>query len=179
VPFAVELAFDAATAATVRGLWRDLATAGVDTFLFDSGAAPHLTLAVYDQLDANAFAPTLAAFAAVVAPHALTLASIGVFPTTGVVFLAPVVTPALLAVHARFHADFAPPQTSSWEYYRPGRWVPHCTVAMDLPTPLRPSAVDICQRASLPITGHLIEVGLIEFRPVRQHYSFAMTGRDE
>ena len=102
MPFAIELTLDAEAGDAVRALWRALADAGIDSFMLRSGAAPHITLAVYDDLDIDAYVTTLGAFATAVAVHAVTFASIGVFPTTGVVFLAPVVTPELLAIHARF-----------------------------------------------------------------------------
>jgi len=175
MPFAVELTLDVEAGTAVRHLWHAVADAGVADFMLRSGAAPHVTLAVYDDLDVEAYVTRLGAFAAATAPQPVRFASLGVFPNSGVVFLAPLVTPALLAVHARFHAEFAPPG-ASWAHYLPGQWVPHCTLAMELAPDAIAPAVEVCRHAALPLAGRLVEVGVIEFRPVAQRYAFALTG---
>ena len=47
--FAVELALDRESAGVVRALWRRMAEAGI-RFMAESGADPHLSLAIWDRL---------------------------------------------------------------------------------------------------------------------------------
>jgi len=64
-------------------------------------------------------------------------------------------------------------------YYRPGGWVPHCTLAMGFDADLLPRVVELCHRAVRPIRGRFESIGLVEYGPRREHFvfGFADTGR--
>ena len=83
-------------------------------------------------------------------------------------FLAPTVTAELLELHAVFHRRFRHLGGASWEHYRPGTWVPHCTRATDLETNRFGDALAIAARMPLPLEARLVEVAIVEFRPVKQ-----------
>ena len=59
MPFAIELALDAESAAPVRALWRRLAEAGI-RFMAESGAEPHVSLVIWDGLDVERAAAEVA-----------------------------------------------------------------------------------------------------------------------
>lgn len=170
MPFAIELALDAASAAVVRHVWRELETAGL-TYMARSGAHPHLSLGIWDTLDLPGFRTALAAFAWEIEPIDVMLAHVRTF-STGAVFLAPEADPRLAALHAGFHRRFAHLGTGAWDYYVPGSWVPHCTLAMDLTEDLTPTALAIARRAPLPLTARLDRIGIVAFRPVTQLCAF-------
>jgi len=185
MPFAVELFLDSASAAVVRRLWRDLAAADpagawrVDPVLA-GGARPHVTLGVCDRLDVAACEDFLAGFAAGIPAPVVSLASLGVFATDlAVVFLAPVVTTELLALHDRFHLEFRELAGGPWAHYLPGQWVPHCTVALGVPRSAVGETVVRCLSVRLPIPGRLEEVGLVEFErfgPLHHRLSIRLAG---
>jgi 2'-5' RNA ligase len=56
-------------------------------------------------------------------------------------------------------------------------WVPHCTLATDLEPDRFGDALEIAARAPLPLESRLVEVGIVEFRPVKQLVSYALGGR--
>ena len=64
----------------------------------------------------------------------------------------------------------------AWDHYRPGAWVPHCTLASDLEPQQFGSALAIAGRTSLPFECRLVEVGIVEFRPVKQLVSRVLGG---
>jgi 2'-5' RNA ligase len=175
MPYALELALDDPAAGAVRRAWRELADAGI-TYMARSGARPHVSLGIWDTIDGVAFEAELARFAAETAPLPITLASVGRF-SAGVVYLAPVVTAALIDVHADARRRFARHGAAPWRHYDPGVWVPHCTLALDLTGEQLGTALQIAGRAPLPIEGRLVEVGIVEFRPVKQLASRALGGR--
>lgn len=165
--FAIEMSLDPVSAETVRRVWRDLAVSGVTPGMHQSGARPHVTLGVCDRLDVEGCSRFLADFAAANPAPMVRFSSIGIFATDpAAVFLAPVVTADLLALHNRFHEWFREVAGDPWAYYLPGQWVPHCTLAMELPLAGVPRAVDVCRAVRLPLDGRLEEVGVVEFRPV-------------
>ena len=59
-------------------------------------------------------------------------------------------------------------------YYLPGNWVPHCTVAIDLSATEVIEAVVYCREAFQPISGQFREIGLVEFRPVKERFTCAL-----
>src|SRR5206468_4499682 len=63
------------------------------------------------------------------------------------------------------------------EHYRPGAWVPHCTLATDLEPHRFGDALAIAARSPMPLESRLVEVDIVEFRPVKQLVSCALGGR--
>ena len=166
--FAVELYFDAATEASLRELWEALSNEGISDVMPSIGARPHISLATFECIDLVSLREELRSLARVAQPLTVTLGAVGTFPTAeGVVYLAPVVTQEFLSLHKRLHARLSDLGIASAEYYRPGKWIPHCTAAIDLDAEEVSSAVDLCLRSNVFVTARLTEIGLIEFRPVR------------
>ena len=177
MPYAVQLYIDSATDTTVRKLWDKIAQAGLSSYMPDSGVRPHVSIAVYDEIDRDIFQSKLRQFADAIAPFPFTLGSIGSFPTEeGVVFLAPIVTEELLAIHSRFHQAFSRYRQHASDYYIPGRWVPHCTVTMDLKSDEISKGVDVCRQILLPVSGKFESIGIIEFFPVKDLFGFDLKG---
>jgi 2'-5' RNA ligase len=174
MPYAIELALDPSSDAAVRRVWHELDRAGI-TWMARSGARPHVTVGVWETLDIDETTCELTRFADETAPLRLTLASVGMFPGVAV-FLAPVVTAELLDLHARVHRRLAGRGGGAWHHYQRGAWVPHCTVASDLEPDQFQSASAIAARAPLPLESLLVEVGIVEFRPVNQVVSRTLRG---
>lgn len=174
--YAIELFYDDESERAVRDIWDGLGTALGQPSLSEIGARPHVSLAVFDDgLDTNGFPERLLEFARSIDPFDFKLSSLGTFPgSEGVVFLAPLVTRRLLEVHARFHEVFSKHDNAGMGYYLPGNWVPHCTVAIDLTAAEVTEAVAFCRAAFQPISGRFHEIGLVEFRPVKELFTCAL-----
>jgi hypothetical protein len=102
VPYAITLKLNATAAGPVIAMWKTLAARGVSDDMIRLGYPPHLTLAVF--LDGANEARLRAAMpdrAATLKVPPIPLASLGLFPgSPAALFLAPVVTPALLDLQA-------------------------------------------------------------------------------
>ncbi|MDJ1475150.1 2'-5' RNA ligase family protein [Bacillus sp. LS15-K4] len=95
-----------------------------------AGVEPHITLADYNELDANLYTKKLEEFVAVQENMAeVTFPSVGIFPINGTIFLAPTITDELLKLHYSYHNNFKAFHDNFNSYYVPGKWVPHCTIA--------------------------------------------------
>ena len=165
MPYAVELALDDDAAAVVRRLWRTLAGAGFP-FMADSGAHPHVSIAIWEQIDRPAMEDAVRRFAASTDEVDVALPSVEVFASTGVVFLALETSARLREVHADGHRMLASAGRDPWPHYAPDAWVPHCTLAMDLGESADRVAA-LVRHAPLPLRGRLVRAELVEFRPVR------------
>jgi 2'-5' RNA ligase len=179
VPVAIEFFLDEPSAAAIREVWRALAEPEISPYLHTSGVRPHLTLLSGEAADLAALTPRLRDLAAATPPVTVSFVHLGLSPGPAAnLFLVPRVTPDLLALHARYHAALAGLLTTPSERARPGQWVPHCTLVERVAAERLAAAVEVCRRAPLPLAARLAEIGVVEWRPVRQHCAFAL-GRGE
>jgi 2'-5' RNA ligase len=165
MPYALALALDDASARVVRALWRDVADAGFP-WMAESGANPHVSLAIWDEIDRDAMPTRLERFAAETPAIDVVFPRVGTFDSAGVVYLEPEVGARLREVHAQCRRAFADLGRGAWPHYAPGVWVPHCTLAMDFGAALDRIAAG-ARRAALPLRGRLERAEIVEFRPVR------------
>ncbi len=165
MPFAVEMYMDVDSEARIRDTWEALAEAGIKSSMPDAGYRPHVSLGVCEDLDVDGLAKELSSFAESVSPFELTLSSVGLFPSSeGVIFLGVTPTRRLLDVNGAFHQFFGKYAKSQRDYHV-GRWVPHCTLAFDLPDGMLSEAIEVCRRMSLPIHSRVEEIGIAEVSP--------------
>ena len=166
--FAVDLSLAAPAAAALDALCDRLEEdSGIDTYR-RLGNAPHISLAVYDKIEPEAFGDTAAAFASRIKALSIRLNAIGAFcHEKSVLFAAPVVMRPLLELHEDFHRAFAAFNVSCWDYYRPGNWVPHVTLAVNL----TPAALAQAMKKLAPLWRErdalLDRMRLISFPPFR------------
>jgi 2'-5' RNA ligase len=165
MPFTVQLDVDATTNAALDGLAERLdAIPGLAT-IRRLGDVHHVSLCVCDTMSTDGIDADLAGFAEDLAPIDISLGAIGIFAgQVSVLYLAPVVTDGLLALHRRFHAAFA--GLASWEHYHPTVWVPHVTLAMDVTPEALSKAVLVVREHWRATTARLDGLRLIRFQPV-------------
>jgi 2'-5' RNA ligase len=159
---ALELYLDATAEKRVRRLWDALEEAGVPTLrdLTHKMHRPHLSLTGAERLDASAVATALAGLKA--APQLeLQLDYIGQF-LGRVLWLGPVPNAALLAHHTAVHERLTAARISGFDYYQPGRWVPHCTLSMRVPLVKMTEAIRLCMDA-LPITATISSAAVADY----------------
>lgn len=150
--FAVVLHLDEFSERRVRQAWQALDDHGVPSAAatHDPGYRPHITLAIVDTPDPDALTRRLRRPLSRVVGLPVTLTALGFFLTERApAYLAVAPTRRLLEVHDDVHRAIG--TTASWAYYRPGNWLPHCTLAMDVTCPT--SVADALGRGVLPITA--------------------------
>jgi hypothetical protein len=173
--FAIHAFFDECTEAAIKSVWKELADRGVAPYFHLSNNRPHLSLAIYDHLDIAAGETRLGELAAACPALPVIFHSLGMFVTPrAAVFLAPRVDMALLGLQARVHEVFNEIAYGADEYYLPGKWVPHCALALELDKATAVAVVEIAMHMPFPLAGRITELGAIEARPVRHLYGFRM-----
>jgi hypothetical protein len=141
---ALELYLDTNAERRIRNLWDALEDCGVQTLrsLTHGKHRPHLSLTGAPELDAQAVAEALSDID--VAPKIeLKFDFIGQF-LGRVLWLGPTPTAGLLAHHAAVHDRLARAGVESFDLYRPGNWVPHCTLSMRVPLVKLTEAIRLC-----------------------------------
>jgi hypothetical protein len=145
---AVELFFDSTSERRLRELWASLEAIYGDDHESELGVRPHLSLTVFPGGEPEFLKAELQSLASRFVPFCLKLNSVESFPTSeGVVYLAPFLSEPLEEIHATFHESLAIHQVLGHAYYRPGSWVPHCSVATGVPPNLRDAVLGACGAA--------------------------------
>lgn len=148
--YAVVLYLDEFSERRVRQLWDVLDDHGVPSAgsTYEADYRPHITLAIVEAADPMALADRLRAPLAGVAGMPVTMTALGFFLTERApAYLAVAPTRRLLEVHEEVHRAIG--TAGSWTYYRPGTWMPHCTLAMDVEC--QTSVADALGADTLPI----------------------------
>jgi len=160
--FGVSAWFDATSEHRVREIWQCLHEQGINSTLHLDHYRPHLTFGIYDSLDVNGFVPALRAELQGFDPLPFILPSIGIFNEPLAGFLNVTVTEQLLKIHNLIHQLMAEHGTDPVEYYLPGRWNPHCTLAPDLIKATLPDFTRFSTGLQLPIEGMIDRIGVID-----------------
>ena len=161
MPFAVELYFDEESDAAVRKLWRALSDAGVPS-LDGTPYRPHVSLSVCDEVSVPEFDGLLKDWVPSLPRVTLELSHLGRFPETQVVFLGVAPTKELVEAQEACHLLLNRISHSVWDHYKPGQWVPHCTLGMPIPDESVSVALEVSRAFELPIPATTVEVGLVE-----------------
>jgi 2'-5' RNA ligase len=178
MPTAVTLDLDDAGASRIEPLWDALERDATLPTTRRLGVRPHLSLAVYDALAPHRLPARLDAFARALSPLAIGFANIGIFVNgaAATIFLGPVADRALLALHEAFHRAFADCLKGCIAHYRPGRWVPHLTLAQDVDLAVLPAAVANLAGALRPAAGRLDVLSVVRYLPVELLGRYTLDG---
>lgn len=175
MPYAIQLFFDDHVEKAIRTIWHEQAGSGVAPYLGTSGNRPHISLSLCDDLDRATCQARLETWASSVKPLPISFQNLGIFPAPdAVVYTGPVVTQELLTLQRE--VDGLLDGCCVWpefDYYRPGHWIPHCTLAMEFDDIQLPRALEIAGHLKLPLNGSISGVGVIEFRPVKHLFGVA------
>ncbi|MFI6242960.1 2'-5' RNA ligase family protein [Micromonospora sp. NPDC050795] len=158
---AVELYLDPDATRRIRVLWDALEAEGVQSMrsLLEQRHRPHVSLMVAPRFDREQVAEALQG-TVVAAPLRLDFQHAGQF-VGRVLWLGPAPTPELLAHHRLVHDRLAAAGIALAEHYRPGRWVPHCTLSMRVPNTLMAAAVRRCLEV-LPLNATVVGAALTD-----------------
>jgi 2'-5' RNA ligase len=165
MPFAIGIKADNDTARPIRALWDEVGRLEPTPTMIGMGYPPHVTLAIYDQLDeAKAVAALDAAFARIPAIR-LTFGAIDWFENDPLVLWAvPGAHGLLQQAHAAVHRMIGPMLCRP--HYRPGHWVPHCTLGTAIPHDRRDEARAMTQRVVAPFEVTFDTADVVRFLPV-------------
>ncbi len=165
--FAVELYFDPETELAIRGFREKVYAAGVEPVIGKLGDRPHVSLAVFGSVDIPCLIEMVREFFYQLPSFPVILSAIGTFPTSdNVLFLSPVPTSHLLLIHRKFHQQLKCSHLRSSSYYYPQKWVPHCTIELELPEEQFTTALTAAHKFFIPLKGHFTSVGIVSFQPV-------------
>lgn len=129
--YAIEMYFDKETESKIMNLAQKVADNNLSTKFLEWKTRPHVTMAVFDDIDENKCIDLLKDFAKDVNIIPAFLDSVAMFNDKKVVFLNPTMTKSMYQLHADLHEKLKEIDAQSWKWYKPDGWVPHCTIALN------------------------------------------------
>lgn len=169
--YAVEMLLRASEAQVIRELFTK-----TGSVLAGIGTSPHISLAVFDDVDVPKLTAVVEAFAQDTPPFKIRFSSIGIFPgKDNVVFLAPVVTPFLLSIHKSLHDQLVTQGISCDAYYLPGAWVPHCAITVEEPIAMTSDTIRKIHEHNALGEYEIDQVAVVKFRPAVDVARYSLT----
>jgi 2'-5' RNA ligase len=153
---------------------------GINPVLGKLGDRPHVSLAVFGDVEIDKVIRVTSAFAPLCRQFPAQLDAFGAFPTaSNVVYLLPVPTRPLLELHKLFHEMLQKENILSSHYYLPDQWVPHCTLEFEMTDKQFYLAMQLCKKNYTPIHGTFSSVGVIAFRPIAYLAEFPLQKQEK
>jgi 2'-5' RNA ligase len=137
--FAISLKAVNDTAGPVRALWEGVAHFERQPSMATLDYPPHLTLAIYDDISPVRLKAVLGEAFAGTSALRLVFARLQFFDNPLVLWAEPRPSTDLAAAHRRVHACIDPQLCRP--HYRPGAWIPHCTLGTEILAERREEAI--------------------------------------
>ena len=165
--YAINLYFNEEAETYIRGIWGTLDAMEKGKCLTCHNGRPHITLAIYEDLDLEAAKEQIKSLASDVYSFELKFLQIGIFPhNKGAIFLTPNLTDDLFRIHRRFHDMFKDFAEQGWDYYKPQLWYPHCTLSLETPTEAIPSVLGQILKVFSPMDVRICSIGIASLEPI-------------
>lgn len=162
--YAIEMLFSEGIESYIKKKWEELSFSNITSSIYDiENIRPHVTLAVYEDIEdiTNFKSDFVKYFNDTDSLEELIFVDVGVFPTTGTVFIKPTITRKLIDFHEKYHSEFSKYSKHSNEYYLPNNWNPHCTLAINLNQEEVIKTIMCILEDFKPINGMVTEIGLV------------------
>ena len=146
----INIRSDNASANAVRSLWTQCSILEESPSMSALDYPPHITLAVYDNIDHEALLIAYRSVFANASQIPVRFERLGHFvaPHAIILWAAPALPRSVWSMHARIHqlldAELCRPS------YRPETWVPHCSLATAIDRSRKSEAIDIATRPIEP-----------------------------
>lgn len=173
--YSIELYFDPALENQVLKAWNVLARRQISTQLIEIESRPHITLFSTPNIDPTKLENILKTFSSKQEPLALSFSTIGSFTNdNNVLFLNPTPNMSLLQLHTQLWDAMKKEGIEVGDEYRPEAWIPYCAVAEEVPRSRMAEGFCVLRDLKLPVSGYAVDIGLVEYSPVREVFSFVL-----
>ncbi len=166
MPFAINLRCDNSTCDPLRALWNEFGELEPSPSMQAMDYPPHLTLAIWEDIAQDHLTATLNNLFDNFTEVTARITHLNFFeaPHAIIAWAAPELPDAVADLHARLHASIADPPSRL--NYQPGHWIPHCSLATNIPPQQKQAALDLVHRAIDPFEVVFDVADIASFLPV-------------
>lgn len=173
--FAISLWFDETTEAKIYKIWQDFHVNSIASAFHLGSYRPHITAAVCESLDINAFHDDLSQKLAGQASFDLQFSHLGLFLNEPpVLFFGVVHTKPMDLVRERILTSVATFGKGLGPYYHLDNWTPHCTLALTIDPFRLAEAIAICKAQALPEQMYVDRIGVIDATTETERFYIAL-----
>ena len=172
--YAIELYFDEETEQKLYTLAKRVADEKLSTKFLEWKTRPHLTLACFNDVVEEKCIKLLREFVKNQKQMPAYIGSIGMFNDTRTIFASPVMTDGMYRFQRELHECLKDFDTKGWEWYRPNRWAPHCTLALtkEDDEDIFYKASDLILHEFKKMSGKFLSIGLVKITfPVKEIFT--------
>ena len=162
--YAIELFFNEEMEQNLLHYAKRISEENLSTNWLEWKTRPHITLACFKDVDEEKCTALLKEFAQKHQSFPAYIGSVGMFTDTKTIFASPIMTSALYDIQRELHECMSDFDAHAYPWYLPGRWVPHCGLAMmseDEPEAFY-KACDLVLREFRKHSGTFSEIGLVK-----------------
>lgn len=165
--FAINVRSDNDSSNGIRSLWERCGTLEASPSMSAMQYPPHITLAVYDEIDLTDLYSGFDAALQNLGRMTIRFESLGYFeaPNAIVIWAAPVVPEEFSAAHASIHSNINVDLCR--KNYRPGFWTPHCSLATSIDLAKKKDALAVVDQSIDPVEVTFDAADCASFMPVR------------
>ena len=178
MPYSINLRSDDESSSRIRDLWALCGGLEERPSMRSLGYPPHFTLAVFDEAQEPSLVAAIESLAAARSPVVVRFDRIGHFetPDSIVLWAAPADSKPLTELHGQLHGliDSAACRSN----YRPGVWVPHCSLATAIDLGRRSEAMAVVQTELAPFEVVFDVIDCARFHPVKVIHERALPAAD-
>jgi 2'-5' RNA ligase len=160
----------------IRLLWTGMEEIGVDNYLIHSENNPHFKFVIYEVLNVNKTEQVLCLIAKTIEKIPIQFKTFSFYPNEKpFVCIDIAVTHLILNLHAEIRSkcdQFGKLYDNN--YFDQGLWKPDCQLTIGFEKEKLNNSIDFLSNMKLPINGIIERIGLIEFHPAKQLFSFEL-----
>ena len=168
--------FDNNTDKTIKSLWQGMADSEVCNYLINSANNPHIKFAMYDFIDVETVKSKLKNLAEMTPKINVHFKSFSFYPEIDpFICIDTAVSYPILDLHSQIQKEcdeYA--DDNLMVNLKKGIWKPDCQLTVRIEKSKLATAVNYLSEIQLPFDGKLGRIGLIEFHPAKQLFSYEL-----
>jgi len=172
--FAIVGYFDENSDRTVKSLWQGMADSGVCNYLINSANNPHIKFAIFNELDIKSAEKSLHLLSEKTKKIKIHFKTYSFYPNDmPFVCIDIAVSFPILELHTEISNMFdESDKKDSRNFFDHGIWKPDCQLTRAFDKSKLVNAINYLSGTKLPFDGFLERIGLIEFHPAKQLFSY-------
>ncbi|MCL2253459.1 MAG: hypothetical protein FWC09_03365 [Lachnospiraceae bacterium] len=174
--YAVVGYFDEVSDRIIKSLWHGMADSDICDYLISSDNNPHIKFAMYNELEIEIIKDSLMLLTKQINKIPLHFKTFSFYPNDKPFICIDVaVSIPILTLHEKVQTAFEKYALSDNNvYFRQGIWKPDCQLTLPLDKLKLVNAINYLSEMKLPFNGILEQIGLIEFHPAKQLFSYEL-----
>ncbi len=176
MPYAIAGYFDKYTDEKIKLLWTGLADIGVDDYLINSKNNPHVKFAMYEDIDVKKAEQAIATITKSKGKIPIQFKTYSFYPNEKPFLCIDLaVSHLILDLQADIRNSFDKlAKLYNINFFDQGIWKPDCQLTIEFEKGKLNKAIEFLSEKKLPIDGTIERIGLIEFHPAKQLFSYEL-----